>query len=111
MEMPPGTLKDVGVNDLFVVVVVDESFTTEQAASDSLGTHRVISSNSNTDSISSIDAIHRILRTLCSIHLSSRSRKIAFQAAHTQGSNRPLEILSWDDKVMSVVVGHSQTTK
>jgi hypothetical protein len=38
MEMPPDTLKTVGVNDLFVAVTVDESFTTEQAASGSLGT-------------------------------------------------------------------------
>ena len=31
MEMPPDTLETVGVNDLFVVVTVDISFTTEQA--------------------------------------------------------------------------------
>jgi hypothetical protein len=31
MEMPPDTLETVGVNDLFVVVTVDSSFTTEQA--------------------------------------------------------------------------------
>ena len=31
MEMPPDTLEAVGVNDLFVVVTVDASFTTEQA--------------------------------------------------------------------------------
>ena len=46
MEMPPDTLEgeDYGVNELFVVVLVDASFTTEHAASDSLGTHRSISS-------------------------------------------------------------------
>ena len=31
MEMPPDTLEVVGVNELFVAVTVDESFTTEQA--------------------------------------------------------------------------------
>ena len=31
MEMPPDTLETVGVNDLFVAVTVDVSFTTEQA--------------------------------------------------------------------------------
>ena len=31
MEMPPDTLEAVGVNELFVVVTVDASFTTEQA--------------------------------------------------------------------------------
>jgi hypothetical protein len=31
MEMPPDTLETVGVNELFVSVTVDESFTTEQA--------------------------------------------------------------------------------
>jgi hypothetical protein len=31
MEMPPDTLEDVGVNELFVTVTVDVSFTTEQA--------------------------------------------------------------------------------
>jgi hypothetical protein len=31
MEMPPDTLEAVGVNELFVVVTVDTSFTTEQA--------------------------------------------------------------------------------
>ena len=30
MEMPPDTLESVGVNELFVVVTVDVSFTTEQ---------------------------------------------------------------------------------
>jgi hypothetical protein len=30
MEMPPDTLEAVGVNELFVAVTVDESFTTEQ---------------------------------------------------------------------------------
>ena len=30
MEMPPDTLETVRVNDLFVVVTVDTSFTTEQ---------------------------------------------------------------------------------
>ena len=44
MEMSPDTLKAVGVNGLFVVVVVDTSVTTEQTASGSLGTHRTISS-------------------------------------------------------------------
>ncbi len=125
MEMPPDTLEAVGVNELFVVVGVDVSFTTEEASSGSLGTHRAISSNSNTESISSILSvnssvvslivlkggssiapIHRILRTLssiCSIHLSWRSRKIAARAARTEGSSSPSEMLPWDDKVMSVV--------
>jgi hypothetical protein len=31
MEMPPDTLESVGVNELFVAVTVDASFTTEQA--------------------------------------------------------------------------------
>ena len=31
MGMPPDTLETVGVNDLFVAVTVDASFTTEQA--------------------------------------------------------------------------------
>jgi hypothetical protein len=31
MEMPPDTLETVRVNDLFVAVTVDASFTTEQA--------------------------------------------------------------------------------
>jgi len=31
MEMPPDTLQVVGVNELFVVVTVDTSFTTEQS--------------------------------------------------------------------------------
>jgi hypothetical protein len=31
MEMPPDTLETVGVNELFVAVTVDASFTTEQA--------------------------------------------------------------------------------
>ena len=31
MEMPPDTLEAVGINELFVVVGVDASFTTEQA--------------------------------------------------------------------------------
>ena len=31
MEMPPDTLETVRVNDLFVVITVDVSFTTEQA--------------------------------------------------------------------------------
>jgi hypothetical protein len=31
MEMPPDTLEAVGVNELFVAVTVDASFTTEQA--------------------------------------------------------------------------------
>jgi hypothetical protein len=31
MEMPPDTLEAVGVNELFVAITVDESFTTEQA--------------------------------------------------------------------------------
>ena len=30
MEMPPDTLETVGVNELFVEVTVDASFTTEQ---------------------------------------------------------------------------------
>jgi hypothetical protein len=32
MEIPPDTLESVGVNELFVVVTVDASFTTEQTA-------------------------------------------------------------------------------
>ena len=43
MEMSPDTLEAVGINELFVAVGVDASFTTEQAASGSLGTHRAIS--------------------------------------------------------------------
>ena len=31
MEIPPDTLEAVGVNELFVTVTVDTSFTTEQA--------------------------------------------------------------------------------
>ena len=31
MEMPPDTLEAIGVNELFVAVTVDASFTTEQA--------------------------------------------------------------------------------
>jgi hypothetical protein len=38
MEMSPDTLEADGVNDLFVVVTVDTSFTTEQTASGSSGT-------------------------------------------------------------------------
>jgi hypothetical protein len=30
MEMPPDTLEDVGVNELFVVITFDVSYTTEQ---------------------------------------------------------------------------------
>ena len=41
----------------------------------------------------------------CSIHHCSRSHKIAARSARTQDSSRPLEILTWDDKIMSVV-GH-----
>ena len=40
MEMSPDTLEVDGVNELFVTVTVDTSFTTEQTVSDSLGTHR-----------------------------------------------------------------------
>ena len=58
MEMTPDTLKAVEVNELFVAVAVDSSVTTEQAAFASLGTHRAISSNSNTDSISSILSVN-----------------------------------------------------
>ena len=58
MEMPPDTLEAVGINELFVAVGVDASFTTEQAASGSSGTHRSISSNSNTESISSILSVN-----------------------------------------------------
>ena len=125
MEMPPNTLEDGGVNELFVAVTVDASFTTEHAASGSLGTHRTRSSNSNTESISnmiwvnsgvvslivlkrgsSIAPMHRTLRTLssiCSIHLCSRSRKIAARAAHTQGSSSPVGDagLGWQDNVRS----------
>jgi hypothetical protein len=54
MEMPPDTLEDVRINELFVAVGVDTTYTTEQADSDSSGTHRVISSNSNTESISKL---------------------------------------------------------
>jgi hypothetical protein len=42
MDIPSHTLEAVGVNELFVVVTVDSSFTTEQAASGSLGTHRKV---------------------------------------------------------------------
>ncbi len=35
MEMPPDTLEAVGINELFVALGVDASFTTEQAASGS----------------------------------------------------------------------------
>jgi hypothetical protein len=38
MEIPPDTLEAVGINELFVAVGVDTSFTTEQAASGSSGT-------------------------------------------------------------------------
>jgi hypothetical protein len=31
MKMPPDTLESVGINDLFVAVTVNASFTTEQA--------------------------------------------------------------------------------
>ena len=58
MEMPPDTVETVGVNELFVAVGVDVSLTTEEAASGSLGTHRAISSNSNTESISSILSVN-----------------------------------------------------
>ncbi len=34
MEIPPDTLEDVGVNELFVEVTVDVSFTTEQVVVD-----------------------------------------------------------------------------
>jgi hypothetical protein len=48
MEMSPDTLEDDGINELFVVVTVDVSFTTEQVKSSGpLGTHRARSSNSN----------------------------------------------------------------
>ena len=40
MEMPPDTLEAVGINELFVAVGVDASFTTEQAASGSSGTQQ-----------------------------------------------------------------------
>jgi hypothetical protein len=45
MEMSPDTLEVDGVNELFVTVTVDESFTTEQTVSGSLGTHRTRSTN------------------------------------------------------------------
>ena len=80
--MTPDTLETGGVNEMFVVVTVDSSFTTEQTVSGSLGTHWDRSSNSYTESISSmlsvnsgvvslivlkggyiIDPMHRILRT------------------------------------------------
>ena len=54
MEMPPDSLEVGGVNELSDAVAVDESFTTEQAASGSLGTHRERSSNSHIDFISII---------------------------------------------------------
>ncbi len=44
MEMPPDTLETVGINELFVVVGVDASFTTEQTVSGSSGTHNSLSS-------------------------------------------------------------------
>ena len=40
---------------------------------------------------------------MCSVHLCSRSRKIAARAARTQGSSSPLKMLAWNDKIMSVV--------
>ena len=40
MEMSPDTLEAVGINELFVVVGVDSSSTTEQAASGSSGTQQ-----------------------------------------------------------------------
>ncbi len=49
MEMSPDTLEVVGVNELFLVVGVDASSTVEQAASGSLGTHRVIKVNKDKD--------------------------------------------------------------
>jgi hypothetical protein len=52
--MSPDTLETDGVNEMFVPVVVDESFTTEQTGSDSVGTHRTRNSNSNTESILSM---------------------------------------------------------
>ena len=62
-----------------------------------VGTHRTRSSNSNTESISSMISVNS------GVHHCSRSRKIASRTSHTQGSISPLEILSWDDKIMSVV--------
>ena len=42
---------------------------------------------------------------ICSIHHYSRSRKITSRESRTEGSSRPMEMLAWDDKIMSVV-GH-----
>jgi hypothetical protein len=62
MEMTPDTLDSVGVNEKFITVTVESSFTTEQVASGSLGTgvtgDRTRSSNSNTESISSILSVN-----------------------------------------------------
>jgi hypothetical protein len=42
MEISPAydTVEAVGVNELFVAITVDASFTTEQTDTGSLGTHR-----------------------------------------------------------------------
>jgi hypothetical protein len=73
MEMLPDTLKVVGVNELFVVVTVDVSFTTEQAVSGTLGTHRCIRSNSNTDSISTHPQYPQYTVSFEHYHQSARS--------------------------------------
>ena len=65
MDMPPDSLEAGGVNELSVAVAVDESLTTEQAASGCLGTHRERSSNSNTEFISIICSVTCIGSLCC----------------------------------------------
>jgi hypothetical protein len=48
----------------------------------------------------------RTLSSMCSVHLYSRSRKIVTRSTHTQGSSSPLEMLTWNDEIMSVVGLH-----
>ncbi len=73
MEMPPDTLEAVGINELFVAVGVDASFTTEQAASGSSGTHRAISSHSNTESISSMRTPQKVNKQFSLTHGRART--------------------------------------
>ncbi len=65
MDMPPDSLEAGGVNELSVAVAVDESLTTEQAASGCLDTHRERSSNSNTEFISIICSVTCIGSLCC----------------------------------------------
>ena len=58
------TLETDGVNEMFVVVTVDVSFTTEQVASGSLGTHRTRGSNSQTQILSPYRAYSQWTRVL-----------------------------------------------